>query len=114
MAGRRKPLKGWTGNMPVSYTHLEKTESLSLNRATDTTRQPGSTFKVVAAYAAALDSAGMTLATTQYDAPYNYNGGKGRPVRNWNGENYQGWTSLRKGIEQSMNIVAVKTITRCV
>lgn len=45
------------------------------------------------------------------DAPYNYNGGKGRPVRNWNGENYQGWTSLRKGIEQSMNIVAVKTIT---
>ena len=89
----------------------EKTESLSLNRATDTTRQPGSTFKVVAAYAAALDSAGMTLATTQYDAPYNYNGGKGRPVRNWNGENYQGWTSLRKGIEQSMNIVAVKTIT---
>lgn len=33
----------------------EKTESLSLNRATDTTRQPGSTFKVVAAYAAALD-----------------------------------------------------------
>lgn len=31
----------------------EKTESLSLNRATDTTRQPGSTFKVVAAYAAA-------------------------------------------------------------
>ncbi|MGN8800831.1 transglycosylase domain-containing protein [Candidatus Merdisoma sp. HCP28S3_D10] len=89
----------------------EKTESLSLNRAVDTTRQPGSTFKVVAAYAAALDSAGMTLATTQYDAPYNYDGGKGRPVRNWTGGNYQGWSSLRRGIEQSMNIVAVKTIT---
>lgn len=87
----------------------EKTANLTLNRAVDTVRQPGSTFKVVAAYAAALDSAGMSLASTQYDAPYNYEGG--RPVRNWNGEAYQGWTSLRKGIEQSMNIVAVKTLT---
>ena len=44
----------------------EKTASLSLNRATDTTRQPGSTFKIVSTYAPALDSAGMTLASTQY------------------------------------------------
>ncbi len=87
----------------------EKKASLSLNRAVDTVRQPGSTFKVVSTYAPALDSAGMSLATTQYDAPYNYAGG--RPVRNWNGEAYKGWTSLRKGIEQSMNIVAVKTLT---
>lgn len=87
----------------------EKTASLSLNRAVDTVRQPGSTFKPVSTYAPALDSAGMTLATTQYDAPYNY--ADGRPVRNWNGEAYRGWTSLRKGIEQSMNIVAVKTLT---
>jgi penicillin-binding protein 1A len=88
----------------------EKTASLSLNRAVDSVRQPGSTFKIVSTYAPALDSAGMTLATTQYDAPYNYQD-SGRPVRNWNGEAYQGWTSLRKGIEQSMNIVAVKTFT---
>ncbi len=87
----------------------EKTTSLSLNRAVDTVRQPGSTFKPVSTYAPALDSAGMTLADTQFDAPYNYE--KGRPVRNWNGEAYQGWTSLRRGIEQSMNIVAVKTLT---
>lgn len=87
----------------------EKTASLSLNRAVDTVRQPGSTFKPVSTYAPALDSAGMTLASTQFDAPYSY--ANGRPVRNWNGEAYQGWTSLRKGIEQSMNIVAVKTLT---
>ena len=87
----------------------EKTVSLSLNRAVDTTRQPGSTFKPVSTYAPALDTAGMTLATTQFDAPYNY--ANGRPVRNWNGEAYQGWTSIRKGIEQSMNILAVKTLT---
>ncbi len=87
----------------------EKTANLTLNRAVDTVRQPGSTFKVVSTYAPALDSAGMSLASTQFDAPYNYQGG--RPVRNWNGEAYQGWTSLRRGIEQSMNIVAVKTLT---
>ncbi len=89
----------------------EKTTSLSLNRAVDTTRQPGSTFKPVSTYAPALDSAGKTLASTQYDAPYNYDSGKGRAVRNWNGENYQGWSSIRQGIAQSMNIVAVKTLT---
>ncbi len=87
----------------------EKTANLTLNRAVDTVRQPGSTFKPVSTYAPALDSAGMTLATTQFDAPYNYQ--DGRPVRNWNGEAYRGWTALRKGIEQSMNIVAVKTLT---
>lgn len=86
-----------------------KEKSLTLNRATDTARQPGSTFKVVSTYAPALDTAGMTLGTTQFDAPYAY--ATGRAVRNWNGEAYQGWTTLRRGIEQSMNIVAVKTIT---
>lgn len=88
----------------------EKTANLTLNRAVDTVRQPGSTFKPVSTYAPALDSAGMTLASTQFDAPYNYQDNH-RPVRNWNGEAYQGWTCLRKGIEQSMNIVAVKTLT---
>lgn len=90
----------------------EKTASLSLNRATDTVRQPGSTFKPVAVYAPALDSAGLTLATTQFDAPFNYSDDEKKPVRNWNGEAYQGWSSIRKGIEQSMNIVAVKTLTQ--
>lgn len=90
----------------------EKTGNLTLNRATDAVRQPGSTFKVVAAYAPALEAGGMSLATTQYDGPYLYEEGTDiRLVKNWNGYNYQGWTSLRKGIEQSMNVLAVKTYT---
>ena len=88
----------------------EKTASLSLNRATDTTRQPGSTFKIVSTYAPALDSAGMTLASTQYDAPYYYDEGKGKAVRNAD-RSYSGWTSYREGIRRSINIVAVKTLT---
>ena len=87
-----------------------KTASRTLNRATDTMRQPGSTFKVVSTYAPALDSAGLTLATVMNDAPFNY--ANGRPVANWYGETYRGLSSLRDGIRDSMNIVAVKTLTQ--
>lgn len=87
-----------------------KTASRTLNRATDTTRQPGSTFKIVSTYAPALDSAGLTLATIMNDAPFNYT--TGRPVANWYGEQYRGLSSLRDGIRDSMNIVAVKTLTQ--
>ncbi|MBD5395863.1 MAG: PBP1A family penicillin-binding protein [Lachnospiraceae bacterium] len=87
-----------------------KEGSRTLNRATDTKRQPGSTFKIVAVYAPALDSAGLTLANIQNDAPFNY--ADGRPVNNWWGDEYRGLQSLREGIKQSMNIVAVKTLTQ--
>lgn len=86
-----------------------KSASRTLNRATNVTRQPGSTFKVVSTYAPALDSAGKTLASVQNDAPYTY--ANGRPVANWYGEDYKGLCSYRYGIEQSLNIVAVKTLT---
>lgn len=87
-----------------------KSGSRTLNRATDTTRQPGSTFKVVSTYAPALDSAGLTLATVMNDAPFNY--ADGRPVSNWYGNEYRGLCSLREGIAQSLNIVTVKTLTQ--
>ena len=87
-----------------------KSGSRTLNRATDAKRQPGSTFKIVSTYAPALDSAGLTLATVMNDAPFNYS--TGRPVANWYGEKYRGLSSLRDGIRDSMNIVAVKTLTQ--
>lgn len=86
-----------------------KEGSKTLNRATDATRSPGSTFKIVAVYAPALDSAGLTLATMVNDAPFNY--ADGRPVNNWWGSEYRGLNSIRQGIIDSMNIVAVKTLT---
>ena len=88
----------------------QKEASRTLNRAYTTTRQPGSTFKVVSTYAPALDSAGLTLADVQNDAPYNY--ASGRPVSNWWKDGYRGLLSLRYGIAQSANIVAVKTLTQ--
>ena len=76
----------------------------TLNRAMDAKRSPGSTFKVLAAFAPALDSAGQTLATVYNDAPFNY--ADGTPVRNWY-KGYRGIQSIREGIRESLNIVAV-------
>lgn len=87
-----------------------KSANRTLNRATDTMRQPGSTFKILSTYAPALDSAGLTLASVQDDAPYAY--WNGTPVRNWYGQAYRGICSLREGIYDSLNIVAVKTLTQ--
>lgn len=86
----------------------KKEASLTLNRATDTMRQPGSTFKVVSTYAPALDTGLKTLGDVQIDEPYAY--ANGRPVSNWY-SGYKGPCTLRYGIEQSLNIVAVKTLT---
>ena len=85
----------------------EKTASLTLNRATDTTRQPGSTFKVVSTYAPALNEKGMTLATTFEDEPYNYPDGS--PVENAS-RTYGGTTTIRRAIQNSINVVAVKCL----
>lgn len=81
----------------------------TLNRAMDAARSPGSTFKVLAAFAPALDSAGQTLATVYNDAPFNYD--DGTPVSNWYKTGYRGINSIRTAIRDSMNIIAVKTLT---
>ncbi len=85
----------------------DKTGSRTLNRATDTSRQPGSTFKVLAAYAPALDTAGMTLATVQDDAPFSYS--NGTSLRNYD-DSYRGFTTIRYAITKSINVVTVKTL----
>ena len=85
----------------------KKTASLTLNRATDTTRQPGSTFKIVSTYAPALNELGMSLAPTFEDEPYNYP--SGAPVNNAS-RTYGGTTTIRTAIRNSVNVVAVKCL----
>lgn len=87
----------------------DKIASRTLNRATDITRQPGSTFKVLAAYAPALDAAGLTLASVQDDAPTTY--ANGTPLHNWDNK-YLGFTTFRQAITTSINVVTVKTLTQ--
>ncbi|MDO5416369.1 MAG: transglycosylase domain-containing protein [Lachnospiraceae bacterium] len=89
----------------------EKTASRTLNRATNVPRQPGSVFKVVSAFAPALDACGATLGTVYYDAPFTVGT---KTFRNWYGESYLGYSSIRDGIIYSMNIVAVRALMETV
>ena len=88
-----------------------KEGSRTLNRATDTKRQPGSTFKVITAFAPALDTCGATLGTVYYDAPYTIGT---KTFRNWYSQGYLGYSSIRDGIIYSMNIVAVRCMMETV
>lgn len=87
----------------------EKTESMSLNRATQSTRQPGSCFKVLSTFIPALDTYGDTLATTIKDSAFSYN--DGTKVNNWWGDYYKGSLTIRDCITMSANVCSVKKLT---
>lgn len=80
----------------------QKTTSLGLNRAyTGSKRQPGSTFKILAAYAPAIDACDMSLSTTINDVPYKIKGGKTI-------KGSRGPVSMRTAIALSLNSCAVQ------
>lgn len=83
----------------------EKQESLSFSRETQSKRQPGSCFKILACYLPGMDAAGMTLASSKNDAPYTTP--SGYTPSNWY-SGYWGLTTVRKAITQSMNVVTTK------
>ena len=84
----------------------EKEGNRTLNRASDVTRQPGSCFKIIGCYAAALDAGGKTLASVQDDAPYTV--GK-KTYNNWD-RSFSGYMTIRDAITDSVNIVTVKNL----
>ncbi len=87
----------------------EKNASLTLNRATGTFRQPGSTFKILSTYAAALDSGAKNLGSCLEDAPYQY--ATGEEVHNAD-NSFRGWVTIRDAIADSINIPAVRLLTQ--
>ncbi|HEX5279864.1 MAG TPA: penicillin-binding protein 1A [Micropepsaceae bacterium] len=83
--------------------------SSQFDRAMQAERQPGSTFKPFV-YATALDQ-GYTPATKVLDAPFSAYQGPGLPL--WTPENYEagdylGPTTLRRGLEQSRNLMTAR------
>ena len=76
-----------------------------LNRATQSFRQPGSSFKPVAVYAPAFE-AGYGPGTVVDDYPKDYSG----HVFKNSSRTYNGLVTIRKGIVSSLNVVAVKTM----
>ncbi len=88
----------------------EKTASLTLNRATDTTRQPGSTLQVVSTYAPAfVDGKRQYPCYNLYDDEPVTNYPDGSPVNNAS-RSYRRRTTIRKAIRNSVNIVAVECL----
>ena len=84
--------------------------SSKFNRATQTLRQPGSSFKPFI-YSAALEN-GFTAATIVNDAPVVVDGAG--QEESWRPENYSnrfyGPTRLREGLVRSMNLVSVRVL----
>ena len=87
----------------------EKTQSMSLNRATQSARSPGSCFKILSTFVPALDVYGDTLATVIEDSPFKYDNGK--TVNNWWGDSYKGPLTIRECIIRSANVCTVKKLT---
>lgn len=79
------------------------------NRAYAAPRQPGSSIKPLAVYTPALDTS-MTLASPIDDIPH-FDGEHRLWPTNWYGE-YRGITTLRKSLEISGNVAAVKTLEK--
>ncbi len=98
--GEVKALSGGRGDKP----------NRAFNRATQAQRQPGSTFKVLAAYAPAIDTGKLSPGSMLIDEPLTIKLPTGNySPKNWDGK-YEGPTSIRRAIYKSMNILAVKTV----
>ncbi|MCT4617996.1 MAG: PBP1A family penicillin-binding protein [Marinisporobacter sp.] len=90
-------IKGLVGGREVKGRKL-------YNRAIEP-RQPGSSIKPLAIYTPAIDN-GWTAATVVDDVPH-YDGNGRMWPRNWT-KRFDGLSTLRRGVEWSMNVVAVK------
>ena len=108
-----------TGNVLALYGGRgEKSENFSTNRATSLFRSPGTAMSVLASYLPALDSRGYTLASVFDDSYYSYTddsnistydneASEEYTVENWY-DGYEGLTTIRRGIYNSMDILAAR------
>ncbi|HEY9060093.1 MAG TPA: PBP1A family penicillin-binding protein [Pseudobacteroides sp.] len=99
-----------TGQVKALYGgYGQKTGDLILNRATQIQRQPGSTFKPIAAYAPAIDMKLITGASVFDDAPSYLNpASKNLYPTNYTKGYYTGLTNIHTALYQSINVVAAK------
>lgn len=85
---------------------LGKKDSRTLNRATQTYRQPGSTIKPLSVYGPGFDRGVFTPATVYEDKAYSIGN---HTYKNYY-EGYKGKMSVRYAIQQSVNTVAVQCL----
>lgn len=89
----------------------KRSDNLSINRATDSMRQPGSAFSVLSSFAPALDLCGLTLASTYYDHPLHTSN---QSFTNWQETPSMGYATIRQGISFSLNTIAAQCMSEAV
>lgn len=96
-----------TGHIKALVGGREHVQKRQWNRATMTSRQPGSAFKPIAAYGPAIEYKGLGPASVVDDIPVKY--GAYEP-KNSDGV-YRGLVTLRTALTRSINTVAVKLLS---
>lgn len=86
----------------------EKTGNRWWNFATDSTRQPGSSIKPLAAYSAAIEMGYVTPYSIIDDSPYMLLNNRAYPRNDDN--HYRGLTTVIQGLTRSANTIAVKLV----
>lgn len=86
----------------------EKTDAFGFNRATQATKQTGSSMKPIAVLAPAIDRGIITAATVFDDNPTSFANGTYNP-KNY-GYSYRGLITVREAIAYSQNIPMVKAM----
>ena len=97
--------------LAISGGRGDKLGDRTFNRATQAKRQPGSVFKVLAAYAPGVDTGVMSPGTIIVDEPFTWESPGGKPYspKNWY-TGFRGAQTVRVAIRDSMNIPAVKAL----
>lgn len=83
-----------------------KQESRSLNRATQTKRQPGSSIKPLSVYGPAIEEGLISPSTIFQDEKIDINGWT--PKNHYSG--FKGSMTIKQAIEQSTNTIAIKVL----
>ena len=86
----------------------EKTGSLTLNRASQSPRQPGSTIKPLSAYAPAIESGLITAGSIFDDKATSYDGWV---PRNYD-YSYRGKVDVRTAVRKSLNTTPVEIVSK--
>jgi penicillin-binding protein 1A len=88
----------------------EKVGSRTYNRATQSLRQPGSSFKPIAIYGPAIDLKLLTAATIVDDTPVRLDPKNPEDLypSNYTTGSYKGLTSIRNAVKASVNVIAAR------
>ncbi len=86
----------------------QKSASRTLNRATQTLRQPGSTIKPISVYAPALEYGHIMPSSTVVDGPITIDGWSPKNA----GGGFAGTVSVKTAVARSLNTVAVRVLDK--